>query len=278
MIDPLVSLAFTLYSNPGVYALLLGSGVSRASGIPTGWEVVLDLVRKLAVLEGEPPEPTPEEWYRTKYGREPEYSDLLDRLTTSPTERCQILRPYFEPTEDERERGMKLPAKAHRAIADLMKGGFIRVVLTTNFDRLLEIALADLGIHPTVISSEDAVLGAVPLIHSHHVIVKVNGDYLDTRIKNTVDELKNYDPAMSALLDRIIDEFGLVVCGWSGEWDLGLRGAMDRAASRRFSMYWATVGELTKTAEELSERRRALIIRIEGADQFFSTLTEKFWR
>src|SRR5437879_2506745 len=53
MIDPLVSLAFSVHSSKGAYALLLGSGVSRAAGIPTGWEVVLDLIRKVAKLEGE---------------------------------------------------------------------------------------------------------------------------------------------------------------------------------------------------------------------------------
>jgi hypothetical protein len=38
MVDPMLSLAFSVHSNKGVFALLLGSGVSRASGIPTGWE------------------------------------------------------------------------------------------------------------------------------------------------------------------------------------------------------------------------------------------------
>src|SRR5882672_3478248 len=47
MIDPIVSLSFSLYSNSGVYALLLGSGVSRSASIPTGWEIVQDLVHKI---------------------------------------------------------------------------------------------------------------------------------------------------------------------------------------------------------------------------------------
>ena len=47
---PELSLAFPLYSGPGTYALLLGSGVSRAAGVPTGWAVTLDLVRKLAAV------------------------------------------------------------------------------------------------------------------------------------------------------------------------------------------------------------------------------------
>ena len=35
MIEPIHSLAFSIQSNPGVYAVLIGSGVSRAAGIPT---------------------------------------------------------------------------------------------------------------------------------------------------------------------------------------------------------------------------------------------------
>ena len=53
MIDPLVTLSFTIHTNPGLYALLLGSGISRPASIPTGWEIVLDLIEKLAVIEEE---------------------------------------------------------------------------------------------------------------------------------------------------------------------------------------------------------------------------------
>ena len=36
MNDPQVSLVFALHSNPGGYAVLVGSGVSGGTGIPTG--------------------------------------------------------------------------------------------------------------------------------------------------------------------------------------------------------------------------------------------------
>ena len=80
MIDPMVSLAFAIFSSKGAYALLLGSGISRASGIPTGWEVVLDLIRKVARLEGEDCEPGPAAWFKQQYGAEPDYSKLLDPM------------------------------------------------------------------------------------------------------------------------------------------------------------------------------------------------------
>jgi hypothetical protein len=42
--DPTTQLAFSMFENTGVYAELLGSGVSRSAGIPTGWEITLELV------------------------------------------------------------------------------------------------------------------------------------------------------------------------------------------------------------------------------------------
>lgn len=50
-IDPLTSLAFTVHSNPGGIALLIGSGVSTGAGVPTAWDIVLDMVWKIARLE-----------------------------------------------------------------------------------------------------------------------------------------------------------------------------------------------------------------------------------
>lgn len=275
MIDPINSLAFSLQSNKGVYAILLGSGVSRSARIPTGWEVTVELVRKLAALQGESCEPDPAAWFLQKTGRGPEYSALLDAVAKTPAERQQLLRGYFEPTEVEREEGAKTPTKAHRAIAELVKLGYVRVVLTTNFDRLLEVALNDVGIQPTVLSTPDHIEGALPLIHTPCTIVKVHGDYLDTRIRNTPDELAAYPEAFNRLLDRIFDEFGLVIAGWSAEWDEALRAAMTRAPCRRFSTYWTSRGDPSKIAADLIARRGATVIKIADADAFFDALTEQ---
>jgi len=148
MIDPLVSLAFLIHSNPGAYALLLGSGISRSSGIPTGYEVTVDLVRKVAKLEGVDPEPEPFAWYQRAHNASPSYSHLLASLAPTQTERNALLRRYFEPSVEEAAEGIKMPKPAHRAIAELMAQGYIRIVITTNFDRLLEKAAESAGITP----------------------------------------------------------------------------------------------------------------------------------
>ena len=66
--DALTPLAFAIYGNPRVYALLLGSGLSRAAGIPTGHGITLDLVRRVAIAQGEKDQPDWGAWYKDKFG------------------------------------------------------------------------------------------------------------------------------------------------------------------------------------------------------------------
>ena len=274
MIDPTHSLAFSIQAKPGVYAVLIGSGVSRSAGIPTGWEVTLDLIRKLARLDGEEADPDAEAWYRNKFEREPDYSELLEGVAKTEAERQQLLRGYFEATDAEREEGLKEPTKAHRAIARLAARGFIRVIVTTNFDRLLEQALSSAGVEATVLSTPDHVRGTVPLVHTQCCLLKVHGDYLDPRIKNTRAELADYEEPVKSLLHQVFEEFGLIVCGWSGDWDEALRSALLRTTSRRFTTYWATRRQPSRAAEQLIQHRRAEVIEIEDSDAFFEKLKE----
>ena len=274
MIEPVHSLAFSIQSSRGVYALLLGSGVSRSAKIPAGWEITVDLIRKLAKLHGETCDPDPEDWYRCKFKKNADYSDLIHTLAKTPSERQQLLRTYFEPNDKEREEEEKKPTLAHHAIAALAAQGYIKVILTTNFDRLVETALTDAGVVPTVLSSSDQVQGALPLIHTQCCVVKLHGDYLDTRIRNTSVELDQYPTELDQLLDRVFDEFGLIVCGWSAEWDGALRSALFRASSRRFSTYWAVRNEPENEAKRIIEHRQAQLIRIEEADTFFHTVQQ----
>lgn len=271
----MLSLAFAMHSNRGVYALLLGSGISRAAAIPTGWEVVLDLVRKVAAMKGMSCDPEPDVWFRDTFGEEPTYSGLLKKLCRTPAERQQLLRSYFEPSATDDDAKQKQPTKAHEAIAGLAKSGHVRVILTTNFDRLLERSFDAAGVSPVVISTADAIDGATPLTHAGCTILKVHGDYLDARIKNTPDELAKYDRRLDRLLDRIFDEFGLIVSGWSADWDEALVRAISRCKSRRFTTYWTLRGKASDAAERLISLRGAERIATAGADEFFHELGEK---
>lgn len=270
--DDLPRLGLAMQALPGAYALLLGSGLSSSSGIPTGHGVTVDLIRRLAHDLNVSPDPSPEAWFIERYGTEPSYSVLLKKLAPSAHERSAILRRYFEANGEERQAGLKQPTRAHRAIAELVASGHIRVILTTNFDRLLETALEVVGVRPVVISTPSAAQGASPLQHNACTIVKLHGDYLDPHIKNTVEELSTYSRSLNRLLDRVFDEYGLVVCGWSAQWDPALRQALERCKSHRFTTYWASRSPLGAVEDQLAGLRRAVRIPIADADTFFDDL------
>ena len=84
MVDPIHSLAFSIEANRGVYAVLLGSGVSKAARIPTGWEITLDLVRKLAALYGEHVNLTRSSGMRPSSGKEQTTPTCLTYLSRRP--------------------------------------------------------------------------------------------------------------------------------------------------------------------------------------------------
>jgi NAD-dependent SIR2 family protein deacetylase len=177
--------------------------------------------------------------------------------------------------EEDREEGRKVPTAAHRAIAELVRRGYVRLIVTTNFDRLMESALREIGVEPTVVASIDALSGAEPIAHTVCYILKLHGDYKDARILNTDAELGAYPAEFDRQLDRIFDEYGLIVCGWSGEWDHALRGAFLRAPNRRYPVYWMARGLLANAAQELVNHRRARIISAADADAFFTSLLRR---
>lgn len=273
--DPATQMAFAVHENKGVFALLLGSGLSRAAEIPTGWEITTDLVRRVATAQGVKEQDNWGKWYIETEGKEPSYSELLAQLAVTPAERRAILHGYIEPDVEDREEGRKVPTAGHKAIAKLVRDGYIKVIVTTNFDRLMENALREVGVEPTVITSPDVLQGAEPLTHSTCYILKVHGDYKDARILNTDEELGAYPESYNALLDRIFDEHGLIVCGWSGEWDHALRAAISRAPNRRYPLFWASRGDLKGQGAELCRARQGVTVPMTDADSFFTRLVEQ---
>jgi len=274
-IDPALSAAISVQARKGVYSLLLGSGVSRAAAIPTGWEVVGDLIARVARAADQQVDGDPVRWYRDTFGHEPTYSTLLAELAPARGDRSLILRGYFEPTEEEREQHAKIPTRAHRAIARLVRGGYLRVVLSTNFDRLLEQALVAEGVTASVISSDAAIAGMTPLQHADCTVIKLHGDYLDLDTRNTVDELTDYSVPLNALLDQVLSEYGFIVCGWSGDWDTALRGAIVRNTRHRFATYWMRHGPLGERAQQIVDTRRAIMVSIANADVAFEQLEDR---
>lgn len=278
-LDPAVTLATSMHAQPGVYALLLGSGVSRAAEIPTGWQIVSDLVTRVAALASpddvDAARADPETWWREHYAGELGYSTLLERLAPTPAGRQALIDQFFDRSDDEEEEEhVKRPTAAHRAIAQLIKRGAVQVVITTNFDRLLEDALVEVGVTATVLARAEAVAGMAPLVRGGVTIVKVHGDRKDVTTLNTEGELATYSPEWEGLLAQIFDEYGLVVAGWSADWDPALARAVESAPNRRYPLYWDSRSSQGETAQHLITARVGQVIQAPDADTLFTTLRD----
>lgn len=102
------------------YILMLGAGASISSGVPAGATLVQELVRNHGDgIEGNVDQRFDELWRRA-----------------TPDDRKAFLRPYLT----------KAPSSGYTHLAKLLKDGFFDVVVTFNFDTLLEDALSRAGV------------------------------------------------------------------------------------------------------------------------------------
>ncbi len=124
----------------------------------------------------------------------------MAKVARTQTERQELLRRYIEPTDEQRASGVRVPTAAHRAIAELVRRQYVRVILTTNFDRLIEQALEERAVSFDVIDSVDALRGARPLGQSPAVLVKLHGDYRDARLPTRQRNLAATSPRLTSCL------------------------------------------------------------------------------
>lgn len=271
--DALLTLAFALHSNPGAYALLLGAGVSAPS-VKTAWGVLEDLCAKVALLEGATDVDDPVVWFEREFGEPARYGPLLEKVAPTPTERQALLADYFVATDEDRANGRKVPTPAHRAIAQLVVTGTVRVIVTLNFDRLIEQAIRDVGLEPTVIASAADVAGMAPLHTIEACVIHLHGDYMSpASMLNTDSELGSYNGRVAALLQRVLEEYGLVIAGWSAKHDTALREAVAEHHSRRYTLTWIEPFEPTAEAAALRALKDGRLMSTD-ADSAFGQIAD----
>jgi len=218
----------------------LGAGASASAGIQTAWNMIWDFKRKIFCTEN-----------RVSLQR---CQDLSDRRTRS---RIQAYfdsldgapRPgsdeeygyYFErlhPSPGDRQRYIDRlvsagkPSYGHAVLAGLLRTDRVRVVWTTNFDRMVEdatlalfrssgqLSIADLD--HSRLAMEAMNEGRWPLL------VKLHGDFQSRRLKNTPEELQSQDAELRRALVEGCRRYGLAVVGYSGR-DHSVMDALEEA-------------------------------------------------
>lgn len=206
----------------------LGAGASAAAGVPTAWDMIWEFKQQLYISqrraspksvsdlsnpavrfqlqsyidasESYPPSGAPEE-----------YAALFEAAWPNEGDR----RTYI----DGKLSGAK-PSYGHLALATFMRGGFTKLVWTTNFDTLVADACAKVydGTSALTTVALDAPALASEMIGAQRwpIEIKLHGDFRSRRLKNTGDELRQQDARLRQLLVDSCRTAGLVVAGYSG--------------------------------------------------------------
>jgi hypothetical protein len=188
-------LAELLKTRKGKYILFLGAGASLTSGGKTAKELVKDVVKRFALDSHTP-------W--------DSFCSFLKGINEK--ERFDIFSKYFEDMN---------PSPGYEILANLIKEGYFRLILTTNFDFMLEAALTQTGLVPNkdyfvcVVGAEkEDILIKKMEDNSMIRIVKLHRDYKTGILPFTEEETFTFEDTMKDCLNRPTRE-GIVFVGYS---------------------------------------------------------------
>ncbi|MCK4799258.1 MAG: SIR2 family protein, partial [Spirochaetes bacterium] len=197
------------------------------------------------------------------------YSEIIEKLFPSIEEQRSFLKKQFEG---------KTPGKAHKLIAQLVKEGLIRFIVTTNFDSLIEQVLDEAGLRGkyTVISDKDQVLNSKPWNHVEICrVYKIHGTIEQGRIRNTEKDLEQLDPEIGKDYLDVIERHGVIVLGYAGN----DKSAMEYFNKRKFTgytLYWTThSNSVNYNVKQLLENQDGYEIQIKSASEFLEEILNR---
>lgn len=276
---------------------LLGAGASSAAGVATASQATWDWKARIYATEK-----------RIQYAS----LDLADPLVRDRIQRFFDLERgnpprdaeseysfYFErayPRAEDRRRYLDHliadahPSFGHLGLAALMMLGKLGVVWTTNFDRLVEDAAAQVMKTTrklTTSTTGDPSISLQALRDERFpLLVKLHGDFQSEQLKNTAAELQSQDAQLREALRRSAGRYGLAVLGYSGR-DASvmesLHAGLDEPSPYPNGLYWfargadtplAAVGEFLDAAA--AKGVDAHLVPFTSFDELVSTLLSPF--
>ncbi|MBB3205521.1 hypothetical protein FHS27_001321 [Rhodopirellula rubra] len=206
----------------------LGAGASAASNIPTAWDMIWDFKRSIYCSANRVPISACDNVADPSTKRR--IQDFCDSLPDSPKEdSTEEYSHYFKkahPKESIRRKYIErlvsngVPSFGYLSLASLMKLGDAPIIWTTNFDRMLEDAVARVygsTSKLTVASRGSNVDPNRALAESNFPLyVKLHGDFQSQDLNNTEEELLSQDENMMHCMSTATRSRGMVVVGYSG--------------------------------------------------------------
>lgn len=209
-------------------AWMLGAGASADAGVPTAGQLIDDLlailycsengIRRAELMRDPRWRDRVREYYDGRRGlpllaEDTFYSAIFERVYPDRDARARYVRDQL---------AGRRPHPGQHTLAGLVAAGLAPVLITTNFDTLLEDAIrpvldADATARLTVLDPESSARAAFTLAtDAHPLLIKIHGDLGAVTVKNTTAELAEQDEKLRAATLGLLGRYGLLVAGYSG--------------------------------------------------------------
>lgn len=253
------------------FALLLGAGASKTSGVRLASEMITDWRSDYFKTFGKGTSQA--KFWRDQYWHQQpeEYSVLFEALYDHPSQRREVIESCVAKAS---------PSWGYIYLVNLLKQRVFNTVFTTNFDDLLNEAcyLFSDNVRP-IVCAHDSSIRSVRLSSPRPKIIKLHGDFLFDNIKNTMAELETLEANIKEKFKQYATEFGLIVVGYAGN-DRSIMDTLGTLLKTETSfphgVYWCAMkgAELCPYVDQLTRFSKFKLIEIDGFDHLFADIQE----
>lgn len=216
-----------LCDRPQNFAWFLGAGASRAAGLPTATDVIWDLKWRHYCREENQnidrqdlQNDTVKQCIQSYFDAhgfpalwdDDEYTTYFERIFGCDRERQ---RSYISAQLAEKRISLSI---GNRVFGALIAAGLTRVVFTTNFDTIVEKAVAEMGHQSLPVYHLEGAHAANSAFNNEDfpMYCKLHGDFRYDSLKNIAQDLEHQNEDLSFCLINAANRFGFVVSGYSG--------------------------------------------------------------
>lgn len=280
---------------PQSFMWFLGAGVSRTAGLPTATDVTWDMKRRYYCRE-ENQEITRQD-IQSEAVREKIQSFMDSRgfpsLWAEDEYEVYFEKIFGEDLERQRRYLSKLLSEervslsvGQRILGAMMAANLCKVGFTTNFDSVIEKALAEVaGRSLSAYHLEGSESASAALNNEEYPFYcKLHGDFRYQSLKNLPSDLAKQNEALSDCFVTAGNRFGCVVTGYSGR-DRSVMALFDRVLTSHnpfpHGLFWTGIkgASLHPAVESLLERATERGIRAHYVEiETFDVLMLRLWR
>lgn len=282
-------------ARPQNFAWFLGAGASRTAGLPTAIDIIWDLKRRYYCREE-----------NQDISRQDIQNDAVMAYIQAfmdsrgfPTQWADDEYPlYFEKIfGDDKERQRKylksILSEDHvtlsvgnRVLGALMASGLCRTVFTTNFDSVLEKAVAEVAGQSLAAYHLEGSHAANQALNNEEfpIYCKLHGDFRHENLKNLPADVVAQNAALSECLVNAGNRFGFIVTGYSGRDESVMRlfhAVLESGNSFPHGLFWTGIkgSVIPPRVENLLEQAQAKNVNAQYVPiETFDALLLRLWR